>query len=454
MAFTRRDVLRSGILAAAGAALAGKASSASAAAPATTTTAKAATTRANDRPGVAVVGLGGIARFKAQFVPRYGDIVAVCDVDRGHANSYNAEFAGGRAAIATDYRKVIERDDVQVVFVDTPDHWHARIAIDALRAGKDVYCEKPLTLTIDEGRALCRVARETGRVVQVGTQQRSDERMQTAIALVQAGRLGKIRRVYAVIGDTPQKGRDFNTSKPPAELDWDKWLGQAPRTAYVPQRTHNTFRWWYEYSGGIMTDWGAHHVDIAQQAFAPDLPGPYSIEPLEVEHPIPLVHGQPTVDNAYNTAIRFNVRCAFANGVELFIRDSMKNFDHNATNGIRFEGDEGTIFVDRFRVTGDAVDALKEHPLPPDTVRKVQPGDPGDTHHKHIANFFACVKSRNTPTSDVFSHHRNLTTCHLANIAMRLGRKLQWDATRQQIVGDEEANAFQARPQRKGYEIA
>jgi predicted dehydrogenase len=446
---TRRDVIRTGLAAASVSLAVGASRSLAADAAAAT---KAATTRANSKPGVAVIGCGGIARYKAQFTPHYGDIVAVCDVDKGRAASFNANHAGGKAFVTGDYRKALERPDVDVVFVDTPDHWHAKIAIDALRAGKDVYCEKPMTLTIDEGRVLCRVVRETARVVQVGTQQRSDERMQTAIALVQTGRLGKIRRVYAVIGDTPQKGRDFKTAPPPPELDWDLWLGQAPRVPYMPQRAHELFRWWYEYSGGIMTDWGAHHVDIAQQAIAPDLPGPMTIEPLEVEHPVPLVHGLPTIDNAYNTAIRFNVRCAFANGVELFIRDGMKDF--GAPNGIRIEGDEGTIYVDRNQLKGEAVDALKDHPLPPDAVRKIEPGAPSDTHHRHIANFFACVTSRSTPTSDVFSHHRNLTTCHLANIAMRLGRKLQWDATAQQVVGDPEANGFQSRPQRKRYEVA
>ncbi|MEA2736527.1 MAG: hypothetical protein QOE14_2978 [Humisphaera sp.] len=459
---TRREVIRTGIAAAGLSIVAGTSTSCAAAdapgassKPATTkATTKAATTQANSRPGIGWIGNGGIARYKANFAPRYGDVVACCDVDKGHADSFNKEFGGEKAFVTKDYRKVLERKDVDVVFIDTPDHWHAKIAADALRAGKDVYCEKPLTLTIDEGRKLCAVARETARVFQVGTQQRSDERFQKMIALVHAGRIGKVRRVYAVIGDTPQKGRDFKTAAPPADFDWDLWQGQSPRTAYIPERTHNTFRWWYEYSGGIMTDWGAHHCDIAQLAVAPDLPGPTWIEPLEVEHPVPLVHGRAMIDNAYNTAIRFNVRVAFANGVEMFIRSHMKPFDFNAENGIRIEGDEGAIFADRFRVTGDAVDAMKDHPLPKDMTDRFVLGPMEDVHHKHIQNFFDCVKSRKQPTSDVFSHTRNLTTCHLANIAMRLGRKLRWDATAEEIVGDEEANSFQSRPQRKGFEIA
>ena len=430
------------------------AADAPAAPPKPAATTKAATTTANSRPRVGWIGCGGIARYKANFATRCADVVAICDVDKGRADSFNKEFGGNKAFLSKDYRKILDRNDIDVVFIDTPDHWHSKIAVDAMRAEKDIYCEKPLTLTIDEGRILCSVARETARVFQVGTQQRSDERFQKLIALVQAGRIGKVRRVHAVIGDTPQKGRDFKQAPPPAELDWDMWLGQAPKTPFITERGHNTFRWWYEYSGGIMTDWGAHHCDIAQQAVAPDLPGPTWIEPLEVEHPIPLVHGQPMIDNAYNTAIRFNVRVAFANGVEMFVRSHMKNFDHNAENGIRIEGDQGSIFADRIRITGEAVDVIKDNPLPADMTASFISAPPEEVHHRHIVNFFDCVKSRATPRSDIFTHVRNLSTCHLANIAMRLGRKLRWDATAQEIVGDDEANSFQSRPQRKGFEIA
>jgi hypothetical protein len=221
-------------------------------------------------------------------------------------------------------------------------------------------------------------------------------------------------------------------------------------TPYIKERSHYTFRWWYEYSGGRMTDWGAHYVDIAQWAAAPDLPGPSLIEPLEVEHPVPMQHGHPVVSDTYNTASRFNIRCTFANGVEMMITDRIKGvtrFD----NGILFVGDERTLFVNRREMRGNAMDVLAERPLPEHAVAALRNGR---ASMPHLANFIACCRDRGVPNSDVWSHHRHMTTCHLANIVARLGRKIRWDATAQQIVGDAEANAFQKREQRKGYEVA
>jgi predicted dehydrogenase len=390
-----------------------------------------------------------MATFHGQFLPKYGDVVAVCDVDRAHADKYNTGVAGGKAFVTARHEEVLKRDDVDVVLVASPDHWHAQIAADALRAGKDVYCEKPLTLTIDEGRFLCDVVRQTGRIMQVGTQQRSEDQFVTAIALAQLGRLGKIRRVKVVIGDTP-KGVDLKPAAVPDGLDWERWLGQAEMVEYIPERCHNTFRWWYEYSGGRMTDWGAHHVDIAQAAVAPDLPGPMLIEPIAVQHPQALSHGMPTVANAFNTADKFTVRCMFANGVEMTIQDTLEGF--GADNGILIEGDGGSLFVNRQKFSGPAVDQLKDNPIPAG-VMPVLPTHIQQGHDRHMSNFIDCCRTRSTPRSDVWTHHRHLTTCHLANIAMRLGRAIKWDATAQQIVGDDEANAFQSRTRRKGYEL-
>jgi predicted dehydrogenase len=324
-----------------------------------------------------------------------------------------------------------------------------------MQAGKDVYCEKPLTLTIDEGKQIVKVLKQTGRVFQVGTQQRSEMalRFLKAVAMVKDGRLGNVRRVQCAIGSVEPSGV-IPKAEVPSHLNWDMWLGQAPltdyrykpnpnkRSRYGFSRCHYEFRWWYEYSGGKMTDWGAHHVDIGQWAIGMEESGPVSISGT-ASHPVEMKNGNPTDDSQYNVATSFNVVCRFANGVEMVIRDDTEN-------GITIEGDKSSLFVSRGALRGPAVDELAQRPLPEDAIKKLYKNrEPGD----HMRNFFECVKSREQPISDVFTHHRAMTTCHLANIAIRLGRAIKWNPTTQQIEGDPEAAAMQRREQRKGYEI-
>lgn len=387
----------------------------------------------NDRPLVGCIGTGSRWGGLAGHIMRHGDVVAVCDVDRKHAEAAK-EKSGGKADIYEDYRRVLDRDDVEIVSIVTPDHWHTKIAIDAMKAGKDIYCEKPLTLTIDEGKQIRNVLEETNRVFQVGTQQRTEmnRRFLTAIAMIRDGRIGKVRRVTCAIGGAPQS-ESFEPMPVPDGLNWDMWLGQAPEVPYTEKRCHYEFRWWYEYSGGKMTDWGAHHVDIASWAIGADHTGPVSVEGT-AKHP--------DVPNGYNTATEFSVNCRYADGTDVVIR-------HDTDNGITFEGEKGKFFVSRGSLKGKPVDELKDNPLPEDAIEKLYGGKPTS----HMANFFDCVKSRKQPISDVHTHHRAMTTCHLANIAIRLGRPLRWDPEKEQIVGDSEAQSWQAREQRKGYEI-
>jgi predicted dehydrogenase len=398
----------------------------------------------NERPRVGCIGNGGMGKGDARAIKKYGDILAFCDVDRKHAEAARDDerIGQGKGDVYEDYRKLLDRNDIDVVTISTPDHWHTAIAIAALRAGKDIYCQKPLTLTIDEGKRLCAVVRQTGRVFQVGTQQRSENnnRFLTAVALVREGWLGKIERVTCAIGGAPAS-KAFAKTNPPPELNWDMWLGQAPLVDYIPERCHGTFRWWYEYSGGKMTDWGAHHVDIAQWAIGKEDSGPTRVEIISAEHPVPFRNGFPTVDDRYNTATAFNVRCLYDNGVELIIRDDTEN-------GITFEGSEGTIFVSRGKLTGDAVDDLAKRPIPESVIVGLRKGRRIDTH---MGNFIECARDRAMPVSDVFSHHRILTTCHLANIAIRLGRNLAWNPETERIIGDDEANAMQRREPRPAY---
>ncbi len=412
-----------------------------------------------DRHTIGCIGNGSMGRGDASEASHYGDIVALADVDRSHGESFKATLKFcAKAEIFGDYRKLLDRKDIDVVTISTPDHWHSRIAIAAMKAGKDVYCQKPLTLTIDEGRQIQTVLKATGRVFQVGTQQRSDRAFQTAVALCQLGRIGKIHRVTCAIGGAPSGG-PFKTGHPPKGLDWDAWLGQTPYVDYITQRCHGNFRWWYEYSGGKLTDWGAHHVDIATWGIGMSASGPTSIEPVASIHPQDLKQGMPTKDDCYSTAGRFKVRCIYPNGVELVIIDGedtplwdcKKPGDTPRTkNGILFEGDKGKLFVNRGLFLGPAVDDLKKNPVPDEVATKLRRGKAALSH---MGNFMASVKDRSATLSDVASHHRTITTCHLANIALRLGRKLTWDPIEERIVGDDAANAWLKRTQRPGFEV-
>ena len=422
--------------------------------------------QANDRLKIAAVGTGSrwdqratgleSSYGSAKEFPAFGDIIAVVDPDmdrRQRAAALVAGWSGHQPDAYSDYRAVIDRDDIDVVHISTPDHWHAKIAIEAMRSGKDVYCEKPMTLTIDEGRRMCQTARETNRVVQVGTQQRSDQRFVTAVAMIQDGRIGRLKRVTCSVGGGPTSP-ELPAITSPNSLDWNQWLGPAPLADYNYlagphgetkswSRCFYEFRWWYEYSGGKLTDWGAHHVDIATWAMNKTDTGPVSVNPISVKHPVPFKDGYPTVSNRYNTATEFLIEATFADGTVLAIR-------HDGDNGILFEGTEGNLFVNRGRLTGKPVEQLAEAPLPEDALVNTYKGGP---IVGHTQNFFEAVQDRKEPISDVFSHHRALTTCHLAGIAGRLGRQIQWDPTQERIVNDAQAQGFVAREPRQGFAI-
>ena len=234
----------------------------------------------NDRPNIASIGVGGMGSGDGRSASRFGNMVACADVDRDHGEKFASDKRfKGRCEVYTDYRKILDRDDIEVVLIGTPDHWHSKIVIDALKAGKDVQCQKPLTLTIDEGKQICKVVKETGKILHIGTQQRSEYHAMflKAVALAQSGRLGKKLTATCSVGAGPTAG-PFEPTAPPANLDWDFWLGQAPKVPYTKERCHRSFRWWLEYSGGKMTDWGAHHIDIAQWGLGYTNSGPVSIE--------------------------------------------------------------------------------------------------------------------------------------------------------------------------------
>ena len=416
----------------------------------------------NSRPVLGCIGTGDRWHQVVGGALNHSDGVAVCDVDRLHMEQgrdkiKDAQAKKGKDATVEmyeDYRKLLDRKDIDVVTIVTCDHWHSKIAIEAMRAGKDVYCEKPLTLTINEGKQIRKVLQETKRVFQVGTQQRSEMGLLflKAVAMVKDGRIGKVQKVTCDIGGAPGAS-EIPEADIPAELNWDMWLGQAPLVKYRSKasggkyphaRTHYEFRWWYEYSGGKMTDWGAHHVDIASWALGIDESGPLSVEGVAT-HPCEFKDGHPLRDDCYNAATSFDVTVMCPDDVEMHIVSNSKD-----GNGILFEGTEGRFHVSRGSMKGKPVEDLKEKPLSEDLLSKLYKGKkPGN----HMGNFFECIADRTDPISDVYSHHRAMTTCHLANIAIRLGRKITWDSKTEQIVGDPAANQWLAREQRKGYEI-
>ena len=413
-------------------------------------------TSKNDRVAIGLIGAGGMGVGNLKTASKWIDVMAIADADTRHAAAANQKLSGGKAAEYADYREILDRKDIDVLHIATPDHWHTKPLIEAMLAGKDVYCEKPLTLTIDEGKLIRKVQQETGRIVQVGTQQRSQFNLFVkAIAMVADGRLGKIKKVTAAIGGAPSCG-GIPAVEPPKELDWDRWLGPAPvadyRSSGRQSNCHGNFRWWYEYSGGKLTDWGAHHVDISvwaleQAGQAAEQGGPLRLGGTAT-HPVAFKDGMPVERDRYNTATAFELTATYPGDVELVIR-------HDTDNGVTIEGEKGRIFVNRGKLVGAPVEELADDPLPEDAIAKVYKNLPmvGDGRSAHWATFLHCVKTRQEPISDVHSHMRALNICHLAGISARLGREVAWDAKAEQITGDEQANAMLARPYRKGYEI-
>jgi predicted dehydrogenase len=416
----------------------------------------------NDRPTIGCIGVGSMGTGDARGHANFGDIVAVCDVDSVHRDrAKNDEKIGkGKADAYEDYRKILDRKDIDVVSIVTCDHWHVKIAVEALQAGKHVFCQKPLTLTLEENQLIRNACKKYPDLVfTVGTQQRDARNLfLRAVNMVQKGLLGKIHTVTCSIGGGDVAKQDFVKEKSPENLNWDMWLGQAPEVEYIKERSHYQFRWWYEYSGGKFTDWGAHHIDIATWALGEDKEGsgPIEIDGTDAKHPVPYEHGFATVDTRYNTANDYLVKCKFASGVTLNVTSGGKkeadaDSPRSVTNGVLFEGDKGRIFVSRGKISGKPIEEQWDKDLYTDEdVTNLFKGKP---HEGHKNNFFRCIREGGLPVSDVYTHVQAMSTCHLSAIAARLNRVIKWDPKTEKIVGDEEAATFFAREQRKGYEI-
>ncbi len=406
----------------------------------------------SDRVVVGSIGTGDLGRrhhLNNKLLPNKRiEVAAVCDVDRNHRDQAAQDvFAknGRKVAIYKDFRDLCDRPDIDAVLIAVPDHWHALTAIYAMEAGKDVYCEKPLTLTINEGRKMVEAARRYNTVFQTGSQQRSDRRFRLACELVRNNKIGKLVRVDTHIGNVDQ-GIWQPPTTPPAELDWNFWLGPAPYADYAANRCHYQFRWFSDYSGGKMTDWGAHHNDIAQWGIGADGSGPVKVSGV----------GEFDPTGPHDVAREFNVKYTYANGVELnchskgleveglpLDKQASEKKEHN--NGVLFTGTDGWIFVNRSTLVASNPELYKTEFTSGDTRLYVSAD-----HHE---NWLDCIASREKPVCDVEIGHRSATVCHLGNLAMRLGRELQWDPAQEQFVGDDQANLMTSKPMRAPWHL-
>ena len=403
-------------------------------------------TSPNSRPGLALIGCGGQGSGDLAGAAKFGNVVALCDVKENALSGAVKRFTKDDKVPATftDFRKILERKDVDIIVNGTPDHWHSLINIGAARAKKDVYGEKPLTLTIDEGKHVIRAVRENKIVFQTGTQQRSDRRFRLACELIRNGRLGKLQTVEVFVPAGLREGPFATDQVAPAGLNWDLWLGQAPKVGYMKERAGNSFRWWWDYAGGPVTDWGAHHNDIARWAIGQD--GPIAVEAKATVG---------SIAGGFTTCKEFEATLTYANDIRQIVKTTTADSPFGGIidpkgqrNGIRFTGTDGWLWVNRGDMSASKEDIFMT-PLPAGALKL-------EESNNHMANFFDCVRSRKDPVASVENGHRSAVVGHLIIIAMQQGRKLQWDPVKEIFTGDgaKEANPHLAREMRKPYDYS
>ncbi len=411
---------------------------------------------ASRRVTLGVIGTGnqGIGDMKNFLRDERVQVVAVCDVNRQSPGYWDGAIAGREparnyvewhyardkrsgvykgCAAYEDYRDVLRRPDIDAVLIALPDHWHSIPVIQAARAGKDIYGEKPLSLTIAEGRAMSDAVRQHQRIFQCGSQQRSDVRFRKACEIVRNGRIGKLHTVLCGLpGGTPDFGRTGDRQDPepvPEGFNYDMWLGPAPEAPYAPGRCHVNFRWNLDYSGGQITDWGGHHPDIAQWGMGTELTGPIAIR-----------NGQATwaKEKIWNTATDFHFEAIYASGVKLI-------YSSRVRGGVTFQGSDGWVWVNRGAIEASPLSLLDYEPAE-NEVRLYRSAN-------HSRNFIDCVLSRQEPVAPIEHAHRSITIAHLGNISLRLGRDVRWDPQAERFRNDEKANEMLSRPMRKPWTL-
>jgi len=396
-------------------------------------------TAPSDRITMGFIGMGKMMRgHLGSFLGRgQVQVLAVCDVEsirlgiqQKRVDEYYTKRKGKGSykvcAAYKDFRELVARDDIDAVVVATPDHWHALPAIAALKSGKDVYCEKPLTLAINEGKAMVEATRNYGRAFQTGSQQRSSWQFRRACELVRNGRIGTVHTVHVNVGGPPVECY-LPTQPVPEGLDWDFWLGPAPWRPYnadiAPKHDYGgwpNFRAYRDYSGGGMTDWGAHHFDIAQWGLGMDGSGPVEINPPDGKE--------------------FNrLTYKYANGIV------MTHGGARGRAGVEFKGTKGHVLVNRGYIETIPARVLDE-PIGPNDIRLYD-------SRNHQDDWLECIRTRSKPICDVAIGHRSVTICHLGNIAYWLKRPLKWDPHKERFVDDEEANRMLQRPMRSPWRL-
>jgi predicted dehydrogenase len=388
---------------------------------------------ANERIRVGAIGVGGRGTLLLEQLPESAEIVALCDCNLPRAEAFKAK-KNGAWPVFQDYRKVLDRKDVDAVIVATGEFQRVLPCIHACQSGKDIYAEKPLTLYISEGRALVDAVRRHNRIFQVGIQQRSMAMNRVACELIRSGGLGKVLEVRAINYTGAQASpAEFPPAKPvPAGLDWNTWLNQAAERPYHP----DWMGWmrWRDFSGGEMTNWGAHGVDQIQWALGMDDTGPTEMKPL-------------------SDGPNGRVAMRYANGVQLnFILEQGRG----PMGGAVFTCENGKLEINRNKFTsnppeiaaelGKKVDVAEEERKWSDAIALWQA-------RWHMQDWLDCMRTRKRPVGDVEIGHRSISVCHLANITRALGRPLRWDPRKEQFIDDSEANSYVTRPRRNGFEL-
>ncbi|HEX8916745.1 MAG TPA: Gfo/Idh/MocA family oxidoreductase [Humisphaera sp.] len=416
----------------------------------------------SNRLNLGFIGVGKMASGHLGFFRGRGDIqvVAICDVDKTRRETFVSETNKKYAELErkdvkptvgiVDYNELLARKDIDAVVIGTPDHWHTAVLVAAANAKKHIYCEKPLTLTIAEAKLCIEAVQKNGVTMQTGSQQRSEGPFRDVVDYIRNGRLGKIKEVYVALGGTHSIPCDLPEEKPAAEIEWDRWLGPAPQRGYAKRLGHagempNTYpfnpgwREFKEFSGGFVTDWGAHHIDITQWALSKDGDGPSEILPPE------------KADDQYGARLIYRGSPAGDEIVVHHVQTIMDAPDEKNPgktvkqgNGILFVGEKGKIFVNRGQKVSDPAEILKT-PLTDSDKKLPNTG-------QHRVNWLDCIKSKQLPVANVVVGAGSVTACHLVNLAYWHRQKMKWDAKAWKFA-DEAQNAWLTRERRGSYQL-